>query len=203
MTLKSFFSNLARNINGKFKKLWARLRKWSKFSQFNKLINYCSWSLVLSDGLDDQRVLNTVDRNFSKIVYSHLHNLLEAKRLYWKQRSTIRWLKFGDENSSPFQAMATISFRRNYIASLLLQDGTTITDHSLKAGSLWSSFKERLGTTKFQEILFDLDSLIDQVDLPEMDRPFSKEEIDMAVKEMASDHAPGPDGFNGFFMKRC
>lgn len=34
-----------------------------------------------------------------------------------------------------------------------------------------------------------MDSLIERVDLPVMDEPFTKEEIDLAVKEMASDLA--------------
>lgn len=28
-------------------------------------------------------------------------------------------------------------------------------------------------------------------------------EIDQAVKDMPSSRAPGPGGFNGFFMKKC
>jgi hypothetical protein len=29
------------------------------------------------------------------------------------------------------------------------------------------------------------------------------EEIDLVIKEMPSDKAPGPDGFNGMFLKKC
>lgn len=36
-----------------------------------------------------------------------------------------------------------------------------------------------------------------------MDHPFSKEETDTAIKDMPSNHAPSPDGFNGMFMKKC
>lgn len=73
--------------------------------------------------------------------------------------------------------MATISFRRNYIARLTLDDGSTVTDHTLKAGALWTAFKERLGTTEFQEISFDLDSLIDQVELLRWTIPFQKRKL--------------------------
>lgn len=52
-------------------------------------------------------------------------------------------------------------------------------------------------------MLFDLGQFIHQIDLPVMDNPFSKEEIKAALKDMPSDHAPGPDGFNGAFMKKC
>jgi hypothetical protein len=33
--------------------------------------------------------------------------------------------------------------------------------------------------------------------------PFTKEDIDMIVKTMPGDKAPGPDGFNGLFIKKC
>lgn len=155
------------------------------------------------NGLEDQHRLSVIEANFRKIIKAHLQKLLEAKRIYWKQRSTVRWVKFGVENSSLFHAMATISFRRNYIASLLLDDCTCVHDHSLKAGVLFTSFNDRLGRSDFHETLFDLSNLIQSVDLPVMDDPFSKYEIDSAIKEMAPDHAPGPDGFNSFFLKKC
>lgn len=52
-------------------------------------------------------------------------------------------------------------------------------------------------------MLFDLSSLIQPVELLVMDSPFTKEEIDNVIKEMALDHAPGPYDFNGLFMKKC
>ena len=36
-----------------------------------------------------------------------------------------------------------------------------------------------------------------------MSRPFSIEDIDSVIKQMAADKAPGPDGFNGVFLKSC
>jgi hypothetical protein len=30
-----------------------------------------------------------------------------------------------------------------------------------------------------------------------------RDEIDLIIKEMPSDRAPGPDGFNGMFLKKC
>jgi hypothetical protein len=33
--------------------------------------------------------------------------------------------------------------------------------------------------------------------------PFEKSEMDAVIKAMPSDRAPGPDGFNSLFLKRC
>lgn len=39
--------------------------------------------------------------------------------------------------------------------------------------------------------------------MPDLDFPFTKMEIDQAIKDMPTDQAPGPDGCNGHFMKKC
>jgi hypothetical protein len=44
-----------------------------------------------------------------------------------------------------------------------------------------------------------MNALVSAVPLPTMDDPFTKEEIDIDLKESPPDHAPGPDGFNGSF----
>ena len=40
-------------------------------------------------------------------------------------------------------------------------------------------------------------------DLDQLVLPFTSEEIEGIVKEMKTDKAPGPDGFNGLFLKKC
>lgn len=53
-------------------------------------------------------------------------------------------------------------------------------------------------------MLFDLQNLIIQeVDLSCLVQPFTREEIDRTVALMPSDKAPGPDDFNGLFIKKC
>jgi hypothetical protein len=73
------------------------------------LINNTRFVLALLDGLEEQRPLSVIERKFRKQLKVNLINLLEAKKVYWKwkQRSTIRWVRFGDENTKLFQAIAT------------------------------------------------------------------------------------------------
>ena len=88
-----------KNMSSKLKHVRAGLRKWSRnLSKLSKLIYNCSWVLLLK-----------------RLVKDHLASLLEYKRIYWKQRNTVRWVKFGDENSSFFHTMATIAHKRNFI----------------------------------------------------------------------------------------
>jgi hypothetical protein len=100
--------------------------------------------------------------------------------------------------------MATISHRRNSIPQLLNEQGQWVQDHEGKAGLLWNAFKKRMGVSSNPTMVFDLQSLITAVpDLENLALPFQQSEIDSIVKRMPSDKAPGPDGFNGMFMKRC
>jgi hypothetical protein len=39
--------------------------------------------------------------------------------------------------------------------------------------------------------------------LSHLDAPFTREEIDNVIKDFSTDKAPGPDGFNGKFLKKC
>jgi hypothetical protein len=61
-----------------------------------------------------------------------------------------------------------------------------------------------MGTTSSPDMFFDLSSLITQVDgLDHLVDPFQTDEVDLVVKRMPPDKAPGPDGFNGLFLKKC
>ena len=76
--------------------------------------------------------------------------------------------------------------------------------HVAKEEIIYQYFKERLGTCQNPVMGFDLSELIEPTDcLDSLSAPFSCEEIDNVVKEMPTDKAPGPDGFNGQFLKSC
>jgi hypothetical protein len=100
--------------------------------------------------------------------------------------------------------MATISHRQNTISQILNEDGIWVQDHSGKEDLLWSAFKNRLGFSTQVTMLFNLDTLVTPRDnLEPLGAPIYKEEIDSVVKRLPSDKAPGPDGFNGLFIKKC
>jgi hypothetical protein len=61
-----------------------------------------------------------------------------------------------------------------------------------------------MGMTSTPTMLFDLASLITQNGgLDVLTMPIAHEEIDLVIKHMPSDKTPGPDGFNGMFLKKC
>jgi hypothetical protein len=99
--------------------------------------------------------------------------------------------------------MATHSHTRKHIGSLITTDNTLVTDHEQKAGLLWNAFKDRLGTSDFSGISYDLKPLLHREELDFLADAFSPPEISAMLKDMPSNHAPRPDGFNGLFIKKC
>jgi hypothetical protein len=61
-----------------------------------------------------------------------------------------------------------------------------------------------MGQTTQPQMHYNLDDLFNtHEDLEFLSAPFTREEIDNVVRLMPIDKAPGPDGFNGMFLKRC
>jgi hypothetical protein len=58
------------------------------------------------------------------------------------------------------------------------------------AGALWASYKDRLGLSEFIETSFDLASLIQRVQLLQLDDPFTHEEIEVVIRHVPPNHAP-------------
>lgn len=110
----------------------------------------------------------------------------------------------GDENSHFFHLMATAAHKRNFIVSLMDADGYPITDHEQKACMIWNAFKDRMGISEFTTNYYNLGDILSQVDLPMvLGADFSNLEIEMVIKGLPNEHAPGPDGFSGTFIKKC
>ena len=89
------------------------------------------------------------------------------------------------------------------IAWLSSPDGLILTNHNQKPQLLLESFKNRMGLSELSCFHYDLSSLLSVRSLEHMDASFSLEEINSAIKCVLNSHAPGPDGFNGMFIKKC
>jgi hypothetical protein len=59
----------------------------------NKNIHNCRWVTALFDGLEEVRALSRTGKN-EKVIKVHIARLLEVKRTYWKQRLTIKFVKW-------------------------------------------------------------------------------------------------------------
>jgi len=156
------------------------------------------------DCLEECRVLIDPEWNFRIVIKKHLNTLLKYKKIYGQKRYTVNRIRFGDDCTKFFHAKATVSHRKNTISSLIDENGFSITDHEGKAALLYSAFKNRMGVSRQYQMQFDLGALIQPaVDLTSLVQPFTREEITLLVRKLLVDKAPGPDGFNGMFVKKC
>jgi hypothetical protein len=95
-------------LNDIFKYLKNELKMEQNLSNLNKVIERCSFALILLGGLQEKRNVFVVENNFSKILHIQTRKFLETKN-YWKNRA-IRWGKLADENSKFFHIVATQSY---------------------------------------------------------------------------------------------
>jgi hypothetical protein len=111
-----FYVNAAQTMSTKFKQLRRGHKAWGhNLSNLNRNIQNSNWVIALLDGLEDARPLSTPEKNFRKIIRNHLAKLLEAKRTYWKQRATIKFVRFDNENTKVFHAMSTYTNGKNHV----------------------------------------------------------------------------------------
>jgi hypothetical protein len=110
--------------------------------------------------MEEFRDLTLEEWNFRNCVSEQLHSLLHQQKIYWKQRGTIKWVKFGDECTKFFHANASIKLNKNSISILRDDTGRELHSHEEKANFIWLSFKQRLEISEFEGMNIDLGSLI-------------------------------------------
>jgi hypothetical protein len=156
------------------------------------------------DVLEENTDLSLEEWNFRQIVSQQLQELLHQEKIYWKQRGIVKWIQFGDECTRFFHANASIKHGQNSITSLKDESRRDLADHEQKAEFIWNSFKDRLGISEFNGMITDLASILSpNQDLDWIQGKFQKEEIDRIIANLPNNKSPGPDGFNGEFLKKC
>lgn len=89
-------TDAAKEISAKFKNLRSILKAWSVLLS-NLKENSFNVKLVLSllEILEEYRDLSIQESNFKEVLSEKLLSLLRQQKIYWKQRGTIKWVKFG------------------------------------------------------------------------------------------------------------
>ncbi|KAE8799802.1 hypothetical protein D1007_24676 [Hordeum vulgare] len=181
-------------------------KKWSVNAKTpRRLASNCSTVISVLDKLEEGRQLSSLELTLRIAVKLALHRHNKLLAAYWLQRAKIKECTLGDENSSYMHVCASVRFRKNQISRLNV-DGTDVSSHSGKAAILHDFFQSLLGTRSASVIDFDLDRLMIGAKLSNSQalsliRPFSMEEIKLALLSMNVNASPGPDGFGPAFFK--
>lgn len=135
------------------------LKQWKQsLSALKDNISNVKLVLCFLNLIEEFRDLSLVEWNFRKLLEDKLIILLQQQKTYWMQRGAINWATLGDASTKFFHAQATMRYMRNLITHLLDDFGTLVANCSAKAHLIWTSFEERLGTSNFTIVNFDLAS---------------------------------------------
>ena len=180
-----------------------KLTQWSKHS-------FCNVSVELKE---KRKLLQVAEREAAQgknvevlwRLKSEVSDLLRLEEQMWQQRSHIHWMVSGDRNSKYFHNRASQRFRRNKICELRNSEGQLVSgDENISAMVLdyYSSLFTSSGPAGIEEVV----QLIRPIVTPEMNDnligSFSREEVELALRQMAPLKAPGPDGMPPIFFQK-
>ena len=126
-----------------------------------------------------------------------VNELLDKESLMWQQRARALHLKCGDQNTQFFHNKASQRFRRNRVVGLFDDSNSWCTNTTQVADNI-VGFYTRLFTSERPTTDHGILEVIQPIVTKEMNsnltRDFTKQEVDLALKEMAPLKASGPDG---------
>ncbi|XP_022030385.1 uncharacterized protein LOC110931294 [Helianthus annuus] len=126
------------------------------------------------------------------------------KHIDIRQKSRMRWALDGDENSTFFHNIINSNISSNRLNGLMI-DGMWVTNPLLVKEALFNFFHKQFTepmVNRPKVVCLNLVAISDS-EADSLIAPFSLNEVKDAVWGCEGDRAPGPDGFNFQFIKRC
>ncbi|KAK0595713.1 hypothetical protein LWI29_009285 [Acer saccharum] len=160
---------------------------------------------VLLEKIDVEAAANGWTESLHQDRLKALADFWKALRLEeqeWLQKSRVKWLLNGDRNTRFFQVVASSRRNRNFIDSLVFEDGR-ITDKDDISLRVADHFERQYRNVKWlrPKISGSLFKKISVVDSQWLEEKFSLDEVKEALASCDGNKAPGPDGFNIGFVK--
>jgi hypothetical protein len=131
--------------------------------------------------------------------------LLKPEEVHWLQRSRANWTQMDDRNTSFFHNFASARQKKNYIKKLKNRNGDRVeVTESLKP--LIYDYFANLFSSEVQEVdeafLDKIHPRVTQEMNEKLLRPFSAEDVRIAVFSIGNYKAPGPDGLHAVLYKK-
>jgi hypothetical protein len=159
-------------------------------------------TILQLDIAQESRALEADELDLRRALKSRVLGLAVVERIRIKQRARVNWMRAGDANTKFFHVKASARRRKNFIATIA-GDGVIATEHQHKAKLIKDFFDGLLGSAPSPSATIDWQALhMPQLDLSELDAPFSADEVRQAIADLPADRAPGPDGFSGVSSRR-
>ncbi|KAL0355322.1 UNVERIFIED_CONTAM: putative mitochondrial protein [Sesamum radiatum] len=189
-------SNPTKGLMHKIRSCRLDLLQWnrSSFGHISGRIKELNEQLNLDT---NKEITDTVRRRHDRLR-TELEELLERVETMWKQRGKALWLKEGDRNISFFHATATERRQRQEIKKLKRSDGTIVErEYDIQQvileyfSTMFSSTRPNSGV--IDEIVACLEPKVSEAMNEDLLRPFTSEEVKLALDAMHPLKSPGPD----------
>jgi hypothetical protein len=132
--------------------------------------------------------------------------LCKDEESFFQQRSRVQWLQLGDRNTKFFQKSLLHRQVRNRIHHLKDDEGNIIHDQQQMSHMAVSFFEQLLSTPQpplTDDIAPIYPNTISAASTTAMLLPLTNDEIKAALFSIPDNKAPGPDGYNAFFFRKC
>jgi hypothetical protein len=191
-----------------WRKYWRKLEKcrqeslyWQQAKRGPTTENIRRWREKLNKAQEGETVGSEHEEKMAK---QRLQLLLDQENLKWKQRAKADWLQGGDRNTKYYHACANYRKKSNQIFSIVDELGVLRDSDAAVKEAFVNYFSDLFTAGPAGDPRSCLEHLEEKVSTSmnmELLKPFSTEEVDSALHQMAPLKAPGPDGFPaGFFQ---
>jgi hypothetical protein len=155
------------------------------------------------DMAQESRALSGEERDLRSRLKKRIIGLAVLDKSRKRQSSRVTNLKEGDANTRYFHLRINARRRKNHIHRLKHNNGW-VTNHEQKKEIIHEHFKKIIKKGSPRTKNFNWETIpTPTCDLSNLDAPFSEEEVKLAIAEMPSGKALGPDNFNGKFFMSC
>ncbi|TYJ47336.1 hypothetical protein E1A91_A02G182400v1, partial [Gossypium mustelinum] len=199
------------SLNGqltrKLRKLKGALKKWNRDNHNvleNRIVE-CEDRIKMIDGISDQRVLNEGEMEELKRLNVEFWEAMKFKESLWRQKSRMMWLKEGDANTAFFHRAIKIKAKKKKTIYRMKIGRSWCNDPKELKMKVYDFFKNHFrGSGRNWRMKMELDfKRLKESDAKKLEVPFSIEEIRDAIWSCEEIKAPGPNGFNMCFFRRC
>ncbi|KAL0403557.1 UNVERIFIED_CONTAM: putative mitochondrial protein [Sesamum radiatum] len=140
-------------------------------------------------------------------VKNELEDLYSVEETYWKERSRTLWLTEGDRNTGYFHNKASHRKKVNEIRKLRTDSDEWVDNEQdlrrLILDHFTKTFQSRRpSTVDIERCTVHITPRIDRNMYDELSRPFTEEEVSLALSQMAPLKAPRPDGMPPLFYQK-
>ncbi|KAI0496413.1 hypothetical protein KFK09_022729 [Dendrobium nobile] len=138
--------------------------------------------------------LSEEDQWFLRAKMEELNIILAQLSTWWRQRAKLKWMVDGDSNSKFFQAYGSARRNSNYIHKIKNVQGEMIEDQKEIEDVIYRYFGN-----KWEERCCNLEgwpatmSSLNEEDRRMIDKEFTFDELEMVIKELKKNIAPGQD----------